>query len=79
MDATITVDGVTNDKWIKPGAESTMVWKGYEWNHEWVDPIPTSEELKAAFQLMQAGTLAPVLEEVITHSLRRITEQRRGS
>lgn len=76
MDATITVNG---DQWFKPGAEGSMTWKGYEWSGQWVDPIPTEEELKVAFGLIQTGILTPVLEEVITASQRRIAEARRGT
>lgn len=76
MDATITVNG---DQWFKPGAEGSMTWKGYEWSDQWVDPIPTEEELKLAYAMIQSGILAPVLEEVITASQRRIVEARRGA
>lgn len=73
MDATLTVNG---DQWFKPGAEGSMKWKGYEWSGQWVDPIPTEEELKVAYQLIQSGILAPVLQEVITAAQARLNEAR---
>ena len=76
MDATLTVNG---DNWVKPGAEGTITWKGHEWREEWQDPVPTADELAAAFKLIQREILSPVLEEVIEASTRRVAEVRRGS
>lgn len=77
MDATLTING--SDQWLKPGTEGGMTWKGYEWDGQWVDPIPTPEQLKTAFELIQTGILAPVLEELIEVSTRKIVEARRGA
>ena len=78
MDATLTVNGTT-DQWLKPGTEASIGWRGWERpNGVWVDPIPTQEEIKLAFQMIQTGILAPVLEEMVQIAQREIVKQRQG-
>jgi hypothetical protein len=76
MDATLTING--QEQWLKPGTETGMRWKGYQWNDQWVDPLPTEDQISAAFQIMQQKILAPVLDEMIMISQRVITEARRS-
>jgi len=76
MDATLTVNG--DQQWLKPGAEGGLTWKGYEWNGQWVDPLPTPDQIRAAFQIIQMTVLAPVLEELIVVSQREIAKHRQN-
>jgi hypothetical protein len=75
MDATIEVNG---QNWVKPGAEGGTTWKGYEYDGQWVDPIPSPDQIKAAFEMIQLTILAPVLEELITVSQQKITTARQN-
>lgn len=75
LDATLTVNG---DQWIKPGTEGAITWRGQEWNGQWIDPLPSEDELIAAYKRIEAGMVAPILEEIIALSQRRLTEKRQG-
>lgn len=72
MDATLTVND--DQHWIKPGTEGGMTWKGYMYDGKWMDPIPTPDQVKSAFELIQRHILAPVLDEMVVLATRRIAE-----
>lgn len=70
LDATITVAEVAGQpsEWIKPGATGKVRMYG----------LPDEEQLRNGYRYIQAGILAPALEEVIVAIQQRLTETRRG-
>lgn len=68
---TVTLtDGVGNPhSWIKPGAESTISWKG----------IPTPEMIDSARRYIQGQVLEPTITEAIDSAQQRADEARRGT
>jgi hypothetical protein len=72
LDATITVGSYVPNpepkEWIKPGCAGKVHFRG----------MPDEDQIKAAYQYLQAYMIAPALEEVIVHVQSQLVQGRRS-